>query len=244
MERHKTGCNSCKRRVCCCPRRRPPPAPPFQSSCICPPGPQGPRGFQGVPGPPGSTIILPGGESVFIEKFFGLLPLAVAVTLPAATAAGPGTDIFACTYLADAPLPGERTVVVGGAIINVAPNYPATPDGITFDAISATLQSTAGLTLPAGVQVVVQLVENAGRVGENVCDLEVVFGSPAGLVIPAIGVGAPLPTQSEEGFCFIESGNTYDVRVCLQNTTFLPIPIGFAAAASLQAAVTLRGTSA
>ena len=234
MRNHKIGCKDCRRNVCCCPRRRPAPAP--GSSCICPPGPQGPRGF------PGSTIILPGGPNT--EKWSVILGLAAAVTLPAAIGGVPGTAVEACTYMADSLAAGVRLSLPGGPAVNIAPNYPATPDGINFDALAATLQSAAGVTLPLGVQIAVQLVVNANRPTERVC-MQVIFPSvPGGIVVPGLLLGGgQLQDEVEGPDCFVAVGETYDVRLCLQNTTILPIALNLGVEAAILASATARSSA-
>ena len=177
------------------------------------------------------------------EKWFGLLALPTEINIPPATSEGPGTLIETCTYLADAPIPGLRVPGPGDLNINVAPNYPSTPDGITWDALSATVQSIdALLSFPPGIQVAVQFVRNANRANETVC-MEIVFTAPGGINIPGLATGTSL-NGDDEDLCVIAPGDKYDVRVCLQNTTDAGIIFEVAAGAAILVSTTARSISA
>ena len=237
---HNTSCHACSRRPCCCRKPSPP-----QSSCICPPGPEGPPGLPGSTGPrglqglPGSCGPCPSGSS--IEKWSGVFTIEADLTI------GPGERV--CVYLADAVLGALSGAALTSTILlpnlTVPPNYPSTPDGITFDALSVSLKSAIGLAInvpPDGV-VLVELVKNAGLPGETVC-LSIPFSNPAGLLIPLVGApGAPL-TDGVEGLCFIEPTSYYDVRVCILNTDIDSDIIFGPQDLFLQAAVTGRIISA
>lgn len=204
-------------------------------------GPTGPTG-PCCTGPAGPTGPGPGTTGQNTEKWSGLFALPLAIALPPATADGPGTSVFSCTYLADAAVTGLRFGVEGVGLVNIAPNYPAPPEGVTWTSLAATLKSVTGvaiitpLTLPPNVEIAVELVRNAGQADEAVC-LAVVFDAVGSIVIPVAGVGEPLQ-DAVEGPCLIAPGETYDVRVCLQNPTATPITFTLAADASILVAVT------
>ena len=244
MRNHKTGCNACNRRVCCCPRpvRRP------QSSCICPPGPPGPMG---PPGPPGSNAV---GDGSNTEKSNGVL------TIPAELTLLPNMDFGIATFLVDGSVSGVGYAVQGvptplvpagpaasryDALLNLTtpPTYPATPDGITWDALAATLKSVSEtpINISDGVAVVVQLVRNAGQPTEDGC-IELLFSQPGGFNIVPITNGPPL-YGSVEDLCFIAPGETYDVRVGLRNLTQSTITLAYGAPAAIEVSVTARSVS-
>lgn len=237
------GCDRCTRNPCCCRKPRPEPRP--QSSCICPPGPpgppgpQGPRGPQGLPGPAGSTPI---DSNASIEKWSGLLNIAADAVLP------PLGALSICTYLADSQALGAGAQTPFSPIGNLVfpPNYPSTSRGITFDELVATIKTliVAPVTLPPGVEIVVQLTENAGQADQSFCLEAVLATGPAGILIPPLGAGAPLFTTTAMGSCFIEPGNTYDVIACLVNRTPLPITLALAENLALSIGVTARSITA
>lgn len=255
MRNHKSGCGRCNRHVCCCPPKR------VVSSCICPPGPPGPPGLPGSTGPQGPRGLpgLPGSNAPFgstdsIEKWTGTLGLAAGLEVPVPVL---GTELGIATYLAD-DLSGGYGVTVGAVFIpllpisgvaqdllTVAPNYPSTPDGIAFDALTVNFTTSIGaaITLPSGTQLVAQLVIDAGQ-DETVClEAATPIAPPAGLTIPIFG-GAPRVMATVEGFCFVPPGSTYDVRIGIRNTTDEVIPLGLSVFAGIQASVTARTTTA
>lgn len=204
MRNHKIGCRDCRRKVCCCPRR-----PLAQSSCICPPGPPGPMGPAGPPGSDGSSVFTGGPNT---EKWSGLLVVADDLDIEP-TAAFTAFEAGTFTYLTD------TIIAAAPANLLIAPNYPSTSDGITWDELTAAVRSFGAATLlPGGVAVVAQMVVNAGQPDERIC-LEVVFEpGPAGLFLPIFGGGTGPLIDRDQGLCTVAPDETYDVRVGLRNT--------------------------
>ena len=230
MRNHKIGCRDCHRKVCCCPRR-----PLAQSSCICPPGPPGPMGPAGPPGSDGSSV-LTGGPNT--EKWSGLLVAADDLVIEP-TAAFTAFEDGTFTYLTD------TIIAAAPANLLIAPNYPSTSDGITWDELTAAVRLFSGAALlPVGVAVVAQLVVNAGQpVGEERICLEVVFEpGPAGLSLPIFGGGVGPLTGRDEGVCTVAPDETYDVRIGLRNTGLTPVTL--TAATTVAASTTARSSAA
>lgn len=254
MQRHKTGCpGPCSRdRHCNCSRCAP------KKNVTGPTGPccTGPTGpGTSVTGPTGPCCTGPTGPGPDADDFGSIEKWATLLALPVVlTPTGDTSEV--CTYMADAIIGGLSVQVtvppapplpVSVPLLTSAPNYPSTRRGITFDELAVNAHTFIGadVDIPAGAALVVELVENAGQVNESVC-LTATLSTGAGIVtIPAFG-DPPLLARAPVGTCFIEPGNTYDVRVCIRNVTEpgVDVPFLLAAGVSIELSVTARVVSA
>lgn len=219
-------------------------------------GARGPTGF-GATGPTGPCCTGPTGPGAVIDLLGSIEKWSGALVLPATLGAVNTAGATVCTFLADsvfgglevqvAPIPSPPTLVAARNV-TVAPNYPSTRNGITFDELAVSLRATidSPIAIPAGAVIDVQIIGNAGQADQYVC-LTTSFGTGvAPFNIPSLDdPNGPLVASSPEGeACVIEPGDTYDLRVCIRNVSTVDIPLLTAALAAIQVSTTARVASA